>query len=223
MKKFILLLVFSAILTLAVNLPVQKAAPPSSDAPATSTIQNIDSSGVPYRIQSDWQAAYKNGVDSVVSIVQGIGNWELDMLGSPNRRIYVDFGDPVPNTNPNNLPPPFSTAYVPSRFISKCTTNITTMSLNSTTLCPLAIAMDYNGSRYAVRMNPTNYPGTQQVLWTCTAVANGKCTGWKMQSDPNGQGKVAGQLLKITTVKGKTIEEKRGQYYFSFSVHVTTP
>lgn len=142
---------------------------------------------------------------------------------SPNRRIYVDLGDPVPNTNPNNLPPPFSTSYVPARFISKCVTNITTLGLNSTTLCPLAIAMDYNAQRYAIRIEKVNYPGTQEVLWTCTSTASGKCNKWKMQSDPNGQGKVAAQLLKITTVKGKTVEEKRGQYYFSFSVDVTTP
>lgn len=222
MKKFILLFVLTATLVLGVNLSVQEAGP-ARDAPATSTIQNIDPIGVPYSIQSDSQGAYKNGTHSVVSIVQGIGNWELDMLASVNRRIYVDLTDPVPNTNPKSLPAPFLTAYVPARFISKCVTNITTMTLNSTTLCPLAIAMDYNSTRYAIRIQKVNYPGTQEVLWTCTSTASGKCTGWKMQSDPNGQGKVAAQLLKVTTVKGKTVEENLGQYYFSFTVDVTTP
>jgi hypothetical protein len=44
-----------------------------------------------------------------------------------------------------------------------------------------------------------------------------------MQSDPAGQGKVAAQLLKITTSKGKTVEERIGQYYISFSIDVTNP
>jgi hypothetical protein len=222
MKKVILLLVFTVISALTIDYSAQKAAP-LRDAPATSTIQNIDPLGVPYRIQSDSQGAYKNGLNSVVSIVQGIGNWELDMLSSVNRRIYVDLSEPVPNTNPANLPAPFLSANVSARFISKCLTNITTMSLNGTTLCPLAIAMDYSGTRYAIRIQKDNYPGTEEVLWTCTSSSSGKCTGWKMQSDPNGKGKVAAQLLKITTVNGKTVEEKMGQYYFSFSVNVTTP
>jgi hypothetical protein len=101
----------------------------------------------------------------------------LDLLNSPSRKISVDLGDPVPNTNPNNLPPPFSTAVVPARFISKCTTSIFTLTSGATTLCPLAIAMDYGGQRYALRIQTTNYPGTQEVLWTSPAVnaRAGKC------------------------------------------------
>ena len=222
MKKISFLLILLALGTLTVDVLAQKGQP-SADTPVTTTIQNIDSNGMSFRVQSDSQGVYKNGVNSVVSIVQGIGNWELDMLSSVNRRIFVDFSDPVPNTNPNNLPPPFLVGYVPARFISKCVTNITTLTAGATTLCPLAVAMDYNGTRYAIRIEKVNYPGTQEVLWTCTSVASGKCNLWKMQSDPLGQGKVAAQLLKITTVKGKTVEEKRGQYYFSFSVDVTNP
>ncbi len=60
--------------------------------------------------------------------------------------------------------------------------------------------------------------------WTCTSSLNGKCSGWRMQSiDPNGSGKVIAQLLKITTAKGKTVEEARGMYYFSFDVGLTNP
>ncbi len=222
MKNCILLLVLLTLLVFSANLSTQNAAP-VRDTIVTSAIYNTNSNGAPYRIQSDSLGAYKNGVGSVVSIVQGIGNWELDLLNSTSRKIFVDLGDPVPNSNPNNLPPPFSTAVVPARFISKCVTNITTLTTGATTLCPLAVAMDYNGQRYALRIEKTNYPGTQEVLWTCAATANGKCTAWKMQSDPAGQGKVAAQLLKVSTVKGKTVEEPRGKYYISFSVDVNNP
>ena len=222
MKNCILLLAVLTMLAFSANLSVQQAGP-VKDPPVTSTIYNADAGGIPYRIQSDSLGAYKNGVDSVDSIIQMIGHWELDLLDSPRRKIYVDLGDPVSGTNPNNLPPPFLTATVPARFISKCTTNIFTLTSGASALCPLAVAMDYGTQRYALRIQTTNYPGTQEVLWTCTAAANGKCTSWKMQSDPAGQGKVAAQLLKISTVKGKTVEEKRGQYYISFAVDVTSP
>ncbi len=222
MKKFFLLFVFLTLFVFSVKLSVQNAAPIRNTS-VTSTISSTDSNGVSYRIQSDSLGAYKNGVGSVVSIVQGIGNWELDLLNSTTRKIFVDLGDPVPNTNPNNLPPPFPTAVVPARFISKCVTNITTLPTGATTLCPLAIAMDYSGQRYALRIEKNNYPGTQEVLWTCTSTASGICSSWKMQSDPSGQGKVAAQLLKISTVRGKTVEELRGKYYISFSVNVTNP
>ena len=222
MKKTILLLVLPTLLAFSATLSTQQAAP-VKEPPVTSTIHNTDAGGIPYRVQSDSLGAYKNGVDSVDSIIQLIGHWELDLLNSTRRKIFVDLGEPVPNTNPNNLPPPFATATVPARFISKCTTNILNMANGATALCPLAIAMDYDGQRYALRIQTTNYPGTQEVLWTCTSAANGKCTGWKMQSDPAGQGKVAAQLLKITTVRGKTVEELRGQYYISFNVDVTNP
>jgi hypothetical protein len=222
MKKFLLLLAVSASLVFSINLSVQNAGP-VKDPPVTSTIHNADSAGTPFRIQSDSRGAYKNGIDSVVSIVQSIGNWELDMLNSPTRKIFVDLGDPVPNTNPTNAPPPFTTALVPARFISKCTSSIFNLTAGATTLCPLAVAMNYGTQRYALRIQTVNYPGTQEVLWTCLSAAGGKCNSWKMQSDPAGQGKVAAQLLKITTSKGKTVEERIGQYYISFSIDVTNP
>ena len=103
MKNCFLLIVILTLLVFSANLSVQNAGP-VRDIPVTSVIYNNDSNGIPYRIQSDSLGSYKNGVGSVVSIVQGIGNWELDLLNSTTRKIFVDLGDPVPNSNPNHTP-----------------------------------------------------------------------------------------------------------------------
>jgi len=224
MKKKIVLLVMAAACSLTFGLDGSKAQKPSNDAPATSTIADIDPvSGNVYRVGSDSLGAYQNGVDSVSSIVQGIGNWVLDTKPSPLRRIRVDLGDPVPGTGAN---PPFQSAVVPLRFISKCTTSIFTLGLNQSTSCPLAIgAIEYGGQLYALRAEPTNYPGTEPVTWTCLARNSTKCVSWRMvpsvvQAD--GQRKIVMQLLKPAT-KPRDADVLLGRFYMSFDIAVTTP
>lgn len=198
----------------------------NQNKPVTSTIQDADANFAPYSMQSDLLGAYKNGTSSVVSIIQGIGDWELDMLNSSTRRVYVNFGDAVPNTNPNNLPPPAS-GYYPVRFLAQCSArgfNLANLAQGATVSCPVIVAVDVSGVRYSLRFNKQNFTGTNDVPWTCTSTLSGKCSGWRMQSiDPNGNGKVIAQLLKITTAKGKTVEEARGRYYFSFDMGLTNP
>ena len=221
MKKTILLLTAVMMLAMTFNVSAQKTA----NKPVTSTIKDSDANFMPYRLQSDLLGAYKNGVDSTESIIQGIGDWELDMLSSSTRRVFVDFADPVPNTNPSNIAPPPS-AYYPVRFLSQCSVrgkNLQNLALNTTVKCPVVLAVDYGAQRYSLRFNTVNYPGTNDVSWTCTSAASGKCNGWRMQSDPNGLGKVSAQLLKITTVKGKITEQAIGKYYFSFDITLTNP
>ena len=87
----------------------------------------------------------------------------------------------------------------------------------------MIIAVDYGADRYSIRFNVVNYPGTNEATWSCTSAASGKCTNWRAQSDPNGSGKLAAQLLKITTSKGKTVEQSYGKYYFSFDISLTNP
>jgi hypothetical protein len=224
MKKLTVIFAATAIcFGIATNAFARKPCPTVA---VTSTIQNADANFTPYRIQSDLLGAYKNCVDSVDSIIQGIGAWELDMLASPVRRVYVDFGDPVAGTNPNNLAPP-PNGFYPVRFLSNCPnngTNLLNLTLGATTACYLIIAVDYGADRYSIRFNSVNYPGTNDVTWSCTsATTSGACNGWRMQSDPNGAGKLAAQLLKITTSRGKTVETSYGRYYFSFDVSLTNP
>jgi len=222
MKKLAVTFVVIAICFVIATDTFARKGKPCSTVSVTSTIRDSDANFTPYRIQSDLLGSYKNCVDSVQSIIQGIGAWELDMLGSPVRRVYVDFGDPVPGSDPNNLLPP-SNGYYPVRFLSNCQTSLLNLSFGATTTCSLIIAVDHGADRYSIRFNSINYPGTNDVLWTCTSAASGKCNGWRAQSDPNGAGKLAAQLLKITTSRGKTVEQSYGRYYFSFDISLTNP
>ncbi|MEP6788008.1 MAG: hypothetical protein ABJB40_06220, partial [Acidobacteriota bacterium] len=199
MRKLVLLtLVFAAT---CLNLNVRsEAAAPLRDTPATTTILDIDPiTGMVYRVGSDSLGTYQNGVDSVSSIVQGIGNWVLDTKLSPLRKARVDLGDPVPNSGANS---PFQAATVPVRFISKCTTNITTLAVNQTIPCPLAISIVYNGVTYALRAAEPTAPGTDPVSWTCLARNTTKCISWSMTPSvvqANGQQKIKMTLLKVAT------------------------
>jgi hypothetical protein len=214
MKKINLLMLLAVTLFLAGNSFAQK----NQNKPVTSTIQDNDANFAPYSLQSDLLGTYKNGVNSVVSQIQAIGDWELDMLASPTRKVYINFGEPVPDTNPNNLPPP-ANGYYPVRFLAQCPADLRNLGSGGSQNCKMIIAVNVGADRYSIRFGYV--AGTSQPLWTCGAVTNLKCGSWRMQSDPNGSGKVIAQLLKITTAKGKTVEEARGKYYFSFDVGVT--
>lgn len=202
----------------------QKPPKGDTDVAATTTIQSGDGTGTFFRIQSDGLGNYMNGVDSVQSIVQAIGDWEMDAKSSGARRVFVDFGDPVvPGTNTA----PFGAALVPARFISKCTLGgmkIRNMTLGQEITCPLALSLDYGGSTYRITMNPVNYPASEWVRWTCNAVAGGRCVAWTM--DPNnvqadGERKARGELIKIGS--RRVPDQSLGTFHFAFRVNVTTP
>lgn len=224
LKAFSAFLITLLFVAFGLILTPSEAAKPTSDAPATSTIRDFDPvSGTVFRVGSDSLGTYRNNVDSVVSIVQGIGNWELDVNPSPLRKVRVDLGDPVPGSGAN---PPFQATNVGLRFISKCTTSIFTLAVNQSIPCPLAIgAIDYNGTRYALRSEQTNYPGTEPVTWTCLARNATKCTSWRMLPSvvqPDGQRKIVMQLLKPAT-RPKDNDVLLGRFYISFDVSITTP
>jgi hypothetical protein len=222
-RKFIdvgLSLLFVGITTLIVG-----AGKPATDAPATSTIGDAHPvTGVPFRIGSDSLGAYRNGVNSVLSQVQGIGDWELDTKSSSLRKIRIDFGDPVAGTSPN---PPFQAANVPGRFISKCAAwgfFMPGMAVGQQLDCPLAMSIDYAGVTYAIRSNE-NYAGTQPVRWTCLARNATKCISWEMvpsATQADGEQKIAMQLIRIASNRRET-DQLLGQFYMSFKVAVTTP
>jgi len=234
MRKTNVPLVLVAILSLSVGIVAQKTR--TSDLPVTSTIQGLGPDFPTYRIQSDLLGSYKNS-SALESIIQGIGDWELDMVNftsSPQRTILVDLRDPVLGTNPNNLPPPFQYAYVRARFISKCSQyglNLRSMTVGQQYRCELSVgAISYGGQKYALRMNPSNY-GTDDVTWTCKNVASGKCSQWRMEPSAYYTDAATGaleqknraQFVRVVTAKGQTTYEERGEYYLSFSVDVTNP
>lgn len=225
MKKNTFLLILLALGTVTSNVLAQKVKP-IGDTPVTTAIQNFNEYGIGYRIQSDGNV-YTNGTDSVQSIIQGIGDWELDTKTSTVRKVFIDFSDPVSSIisgqNPN---PPFPSAYVPMRFISKCAEygiNMRNLLINQQVRCPLAISLTYNNATYAVRMN-ANYSGTELVNWTCLAQTTDKCSSWQMDSSSfhDGEAKNIGQLIKVASTRRET-DQLLGQFYFSFKINVTSP
>src|SRR5262249_19462576 len=123
MRKISLFTVISVLCMItALNNGVIAQKQKATATPVTTTIQGLEPDTVPtYRLQSDQLGSYKNGVDSVISDIQAFfGDWELDTRISPVRTVLLDFRDPVPGSNPNQLPPPFSYGTVPARLISKC-------------------------------------------------------------------------------------------------------
>jgi len=207
--------------------------------PVTSTIDGTgplpDATVFSYRIQSDLLGPYRNGVDSVVSVLQTGGDWQLDTLASPIRSVLLDFRDPVPNSNSS---PPFSTGQVRAKVETKSyllygNGKVSGMTgLNSTLITPLIVRFDFSGNTYRVLMNSGTYPETNYALVTCTGVVDpnnsdtSQCNQWRIEpsvTQPDGQRKNIAKLVRFYTSKGKTIEEDHGDFYLSFAIHLTNP
>ncbi len=222
--KRLLILITVALLFYSMVDNYTEAASLATDTPATTTIQSSDGSGIFFRIESDMQGSYLNGVSSVQSIIQAIGDWQIDTKSSPLRKAYVDFGDPVV---PGDTTAPFASAQVPFRIISKCLDSgikMQSFTLNQTVNCPLSLTFSYGGLDYAVRMNTVNV-GTDLVKWTCLATYAGKCTSWVMTPSAiqaTGERKNKGQLIRLAINK-QNPEKTLGMFYFAFQVNVTTP
>src|SRR6266576_265806 len=139
-------------------LEVSAKGKPPSDTPVTTTIDGLGVDTLPtLRVQSDQLGAYKNS-SSLQSILQAaLGDWVLDTLNynsSPQRKVLIDFRDPVPGSGPNGGAPtaPFAYQSVRARFIAKCSqygVDMRTIAGGATVYCPLAIAFDdAGGVRY---------------------------------------------------------------------------
>jgi hypothetical protein len=211
-----------AVLTAAMMVFTATAGKPTGDRPATSTLNDfLDSS--PTRIGSDGLGNYKNGVNSVSSIIQGIGDWVLDTKASSLRKVRIDFGDPVAGSGANA---PFSAAVIPVRFISQCGIKpLYAMLAGESQLCGLVINIPYGNSNYSLRTGVPSAPGTDAALWNCLAADAGKCVSFQMLSNvtqADTQRKNVMQLIKLGA-KPRDPDIDFGKFYMSFDVRVTTP
>ena len=243
MRKILLSVHFlTALIVLATNLIFTARASVVTDLPVTSTIDGLGVNTSPtLRVQSDQLGAYRNlasGRSRLQSIIQGIGDWELDMLNfdsSPQRKVLIDLRDPVPGSGPGGgapINPLGANGYqiVRARFICKCTQNgidTRTMQPNALYLCPMALAFDdAGGVRYRLNNNPSNFNETNWVQITCVATdANSKCNQWKIEpsvSQLDGERKNVSKLLKVAT-KPNQSDVDMGDFYLSFTIHVTNP
>jgi hypothetical protein len=93
--------------------------------------------------------------------------------------------------------------------------------------CPLAIAFDdVGGVRYRLSMHANNFPEVNLVQITCvTTNSLGKCNQWKMEpsvTQLNGERKNVTKLLKVATRPNQS-DQDMGDFYMSFTIHVTNP
>lgn len=225
MKKFTLLLILFTIAALSFEASAQPNKPKPGDALVTSTFQDVDqATNLSYTMRSDLGGAYKNGTASVVSIIQGIGDWELDLLQSSTRKVFFDFSSPIPNTNTQNVTAPSSGAYT-VRYLSQCSVRpgkkLQDLRISDGTIkCPLNVRIVAGSQEYSLRFRTVEFPGSNDVSWTCTSEANSKCNGWRMESAPGGS---IARLLKITTVRNKITTAEGSLFYFTFNVNLTNP
>ena len=156
----------------------------------------------------------------------------LNYNSSPQRKVLIDLRDAIPGSGPNGGAPtaPFAYQLVRPRFISKCSQNgidMRTMQPNNVYPCPMAVAFDdARGVRYRLAMNPNNFSETNWVQITCVATdANSKCNQWKLEpsvTQLNGDRKNVTKLLKVATNPHQT-DQNMGDFYMSFTMHVTNP
>jgi hypothetical protein len=211
------------------------AGKPPADLPVTSSIDGLGTDFSPWRIQSDQAGSYRNS-SSLSSILQAaLGDWELDMLNftsTPQRKVLIDFRDPVAGSGPNGGAPtaPFAYQQVRARFISKCSEfggDMRTIPDGGIIYCPLAVAFDdASGVRYRLNMNSNNFPEVNLVQITCSGTnSSAKCNQWRIEPTAiqlNGERKNVGKLLKVATRHGET-DQNLGNFYLSFTIHVTNP
>lgn len=258
-RQRILLAALLGCLTLPIPAMTQQRAAssqkpqPRADLPVTSTITDYidvtDDTGAVQRIfmqvRSDGAGIYSNNSD-VESIIQGAsGDWYLTDLTSA-RHVFLDFSKPIPGTGPNggSPTPPFSSALIGARLVSKCNlynNDLFTMSAGVTVNCPLGILFSDSGNDYLLQMNPVTgayvFSETDYVNITCNGSANSQCNNWTIV--PNGfrggcatadcAGSVkqnVARLNKMVPIKGKSgfvTPVNQGDFYLSFSIRVTNP
>jgi hypothetical protein len=211
------------------------AGKPASDTPVTTMIDGLSLNTSPtLRIQSDQAGSYRNS-SSLSSILQAaLGDWVLDTLNfnsSPQRKVLIDFRDPVAGSGPGGGAPtsPFAYQLVRARFIAKCSqygSDMRAIPGGSTIYCPLAIAFDdAGGVRYRISMHANNFPEVNLVQVTCMATVNGKCNQWKIEpsvTQLNGERKNVAKLLKVAA-KPNQADQDMGDFYLSFTIHLTNP
>jgi hypothetical protein len=207
---------------------------PSSDVPVTSTIDGLGVDTLPtLRIQSDQSGAYTNS-SSLKSILQAIaGDWVLNTPNSsPPRKVLIDLRDGVAGSGPNGGAPiaPFTYQLVAANFIEQCSvygTDMRTIPGGTTVYCPLAIAFaDATGTQYRLTMRADNFPEVNLTQVTCVSTdANSRCNQWKIEpsvTQLNGERKNVAKLLKVAT-KGHQSDQDMGDFYLSFTIHLTNP
>jgi hypothetical protein len=247
MRKFLVL-----VLAISISLSFTALAQPTSDVPVTSRITDFvyvdDGTRIDMQVQSDGAGVYNNS-KSVESVIQGIGDWELDTgvyIKSPTRKAYLDFSQPIAGSGPGPYgapTPPFVTGLVRPRFLSQTSRynlNMFTIPYLESVNAPLNIGFNYpigGSDKYLIHMTDDSnaifpYPEIDHVNITCTGQDANLCNRW--QITPDGEKGCAVKdcssvkwnvvkLVKVVTVRGQTTEVNLGNFYMTFAIDITEP
>jgi hypothetical protein len=220
---------FLSFATLLIAILPFTLAAQTGDVPVTTTIDDYEAAIAPkLHIQSDKKGVYKN-TKNVQSLIQGIGDWELDAYTSKfsDRQAYLDFSEPIAQSRDGQAPVAIPSGVYKARFISKCNeygNNMFNLPQGQTMNCPLFVRFDYNGASYRIHFDPYNpnnpFPTTNYVSITCTSAdANARCNQWKIE--PSGfytgadgllKKRNVGRLVKIVSSKGQTTLVNQGDF-----------
>ena len=241
------ILIWGLVLLLAFSAPVagQKGGQTVSDLSVTSTIWDVDTSGLPYDVQSDGVGSYQNSVSGVESILQASANyaWLLStydsgFAGSSGRNGFITLGPANQQSATAVLPSIWSswgTHLEPVRLITHgvgCP--FLTIQPGAPTYCPLLIRFGptfgsgKNTYYYRLDMAPGttgfNDSETQNVQVSCNAVtSSGNCNDWFVDSIPQGQSGVNRVIAQLTLVRNYSVLTNEGDFYLTFHIHITNP
>jgi hypothetical protein len=175
-----------------------------------------------------------SGKNGVSSILQPGGDWQLDTQ-SAGRAVWLDLDDPTL---------PFSGQFVHALLTTHCglrgatTTPVAFLTgVGNSTTCPMSFRINWGSSSsvfYRFHFNSINHPGTGDVTFTCNQVgANNSCIDWSAEPADNeqpasngsvsGDGRSAGQLVKVTSTRAGEIETLVGYYNISFNAEIVRP
>jgi len=236
-------ILFSVALVVSVGLSVSVGAqkPKATNIPVVSEIQTYDSGVAPsLQIQNDG-AVYTN-TSTQTSMILTNGDWRLDAyhFSGQTRTVFLSFDQPVAGSGPGGGNPvgPASGQYKVNMGSNCSNFNKMMQSLapGQTMQCPMNVHFDSGGKTYNLRMNHISYPQTNPNNVTCIFPTSGStpCSMWRLQPSGNyiytdldgvekaGLRNVA-TLSYETTVKGKIVDVKVGNFYISYSIIVTKP
>ncbi len=214
------------------------AAGSQKNVPVTSKILDYAADVAPrLDVQSDGLGDYLNS-STLVSQIQAVGDWELDAMNvsRSTRQIALDFLQPIAGSAPGGADPAvLPTGAYKFRVIAKCSlydNSLLEFTAGTVKSCPLHIAFDYNGAKWAYQMDPYfsangPFPETNYATVTCIYPASGSlpCSQWKftpsgtyVAPDNTVQYRNVAKLLEYQVSRGKTIAIDHGDFYLSFSI-----
>lgn len=214
----------------------------------TTTIFDTDSTGAQVLFRSDdangvGQATYVTGgkgTNTVNSLIESNGEWQLDFGGASPRGFWVTPDDAIDGSQPAGPPPGL---YLhPAKVYSTCrdqSGNIVPFEnlVNGSGSCSLGVDFVYNGTEYKLLMNPsgvppdtgavcpsTGCPATGVSNVACNAVSNNRCVSWTITPNMAAPNATVASLFSYTSSRTATAPWVYiGQCYNTFRINVMYP